>query len=69
MDRITQDKINDRAVKIAAKIMQQAGMCRYGSASKCRKVYPPSTADCAGCIKRFLLGMAKKQLEREERGK
>ncbi len=29
----------------------------------------PNEGDCVGCIKRFLLGKAKKELEREARAK
>ena len=67
MSEITQDKINDRAVKIAAKIMQREGLCRYDNATKCRKVLLPSERDCIGCIKRFLIGKAKRELEKEGR--
>lgn len=66
---VTKDKINERAVKIAARIMVRAGLCRYESPTKCRKVFEPNESDCTGCIKCFLLGKAKAELEREERQK
>lgn len=69
MDGITKDKVNERAVKIAAKVMMRAGLCRFDTPTKCRKVLEPSEADCTGCIKRWLLGKAKAELEREERAK
>lgn len=67
MESISKDKINERSVKIAARIMVRAGLCRYESPTKCRKVFEPNESDCTGCIKRFLLGKAKADLEREAR--
>ncbi len=63
---MTDEQIAVRAVKIAARIMQREGLCRYEDATKCRKVLLPSERDCIGCIKRFLIGKEKKELEREE---
>lgn len=63
---MTDKQIAARAVQIAARIMLQAGLCRYDDATKCRKVLLPSGRDCIGCIKRFLIGKAKKELGREE---
>ena len=65
---MTDKQIAARAVQIAARIMHRAGLCRYDDATKCRKVLLPSERDCIGCIKRFLIGKAKKELEREEQG-
>lgn len=65
---MTDKQIAARAVQIAARIMQREGLCRYDDATKCRKVLLPSERDCIGCIKRFLIGKAKKELEREEQG-
>lgn len=67
MEKISKDKINERAVKIAAKVMMRAGLCRYDSPTQCRKVLIPNEGDCVGCIERCLLGKAKRELEREER--
>lgn len=69
MDGITKDKVNERAVRIAAKVMMRAGLCRYDSPMKCRKVLEPNEGDCIGCIKRCLIGKAKAELEREARAK
>ncbi len=65
---MTDKQIAARAVQIAARIMHRAGLCRYDDATKCRKVLLQSERDCIGCIKRFLIGKAKKELEREEQG-
>lgn len=69
MDGITKDKVNERAVKIAAKVMMRAGLCRYDSPTQCRKTFMPNEGDCIGCIKRCLIGKAKAELEREARAK
>ena len=58
------DTVEARAVKIAAKVMQAAGLCRYDSPTKCRLFTDPKT--CDACIRRWLLNKAKKELEREE---
>ena len=59
------ETIEARAVKIAAKVMQAAGLCRYDSPTKCRRIFTdPKT--CDDCIRRWLLNKAKKELEREE---
>lgn len=65
MDRDTQNEISDRAVKIAAQIMVESGICRYEHVYKCRKVLPPTQKECTACIKRMLLSQAKKELKRE----
>lgn len=54
--------VESRAVKIAAKIMQAGGMCRYDDVSKCRRVHVTESA-CDKCIERWLLTKAKKELE------
>lgn len=51
-----------RAVKIAAKIMQAAGLCRYDSATKCRRVYVDEST-CDKCIAAWLLAKARKELK------
>lgn len=53
--------VEGRAVEIAAVIMQAAGLCRYDSVDKCRRLYPSET-DCEACIKRWLLSKARKEL-------
>ena len=39
-----------RAVKIAAKIMQAAGLCRHESPMQCRRVYTDDKT-CEKCIR------------------
>lgn len=48
------ETVEARAVKIAAKIMQAAGLCRYDSVSKCRRVYVDEST-CDKCIRSWLL--------------
>ena len=56
-----------RAVKIAAKIMQAAGLCRYDSATKCRRVYV-NESTCDKCIEAWLLSKARKELKAKKEG-
>lgn len=65
----TQETAETRAVKIAAKIMQAAGLCRYDSRKKCRKVCIDEET-CDKCIEEWLLEKAHKELkaEKEEMG-
>lgn len=51
-----------RAVKIAAKVMQAAGLCRYDRPDKCRKIYVDE-ATCDRCIEKWLLAKARKELK------
>lgn len=53
-----------RAVKIAAKVMQAAGLCRYDSPEKCRRVYVDEKT-CDECIRKWLLSKARKELRKE----
>lgn len=57
----TDEMINARAVKIAARLMANAGMCRYDDRQQCKS----EKQDCTGCIKRFLRGKARAELVRE----
>ena len=57
----TNETVERRAVHIAAVVMQADGLCRYESG--CRRVYPPSDADCVRCIERWLLSKAKRELK------
>lgn len=59
------DTVDSRAVKIAAKIMQAAGLCRYESAASCRRVYVDERT-CEKCIRSWLISKAKKELRKEE---
>lgn len=48
------DTIDSRAVKIAARVMQAAGLCRYDSIAKCHRVYVEEIT-CERCIRSWLL--------------
>ena len=61
------DTIEGRAVKIAAKVLQDAGVCRYDDVSKCRRLYLDEST-CEKCIKTWLLTKARKELELEKEG-
>lgn len=54
-----------RAVHIAAVIMQAAGLCRHDDVSQCRTMYP-TTAHCVRCIERWLYSKARRELRREQ---
>ena len=58
--------VEGRAVKIAAKIMQAASLCRYDDAIKCRRIYVDEKT-CDECMRRWLLTKARKELEKEAR--
>lgn len=62
------DTVDSRAVKIAAKVMQAAGLCRYDSIDKCRRVYVDETI-CEKCIRSWLIFKAKKELKKESEPK
>ena len=53
-----------RAVHIAAVVMECAGMCRFEDRHHCRKDYP-SEEKCVDCIEKWLLKMARRELEGE----
>ena len=54
-----------RAVHIASVVMQAAGLCRYDSPVKCRRMFAED-ADCVRCIESWLLKKARKELKDEE---
>lgn len=58
------DTVEGRAVKIAAKIMQAAGLCRYDDVTKCRRIHVDEKT-CDECIRRWLLTKARKELGKE----
>lgn len=58
------ETVEARAVKIAAKVMQTAGLCRYDSPEKCRHVYVDEKT-CDECIKKWLLSKARSELRKE----
>ncbi len=49
------------AVKIAARIMVAAGLCRYDDVSKCRRHYA-GLEQCEKCIRVWLINKARKEL-------
>ena len=60
------DTVEARAVKVAAHIMQAAGLCRHEHpATQCRKVCVPNEIDCEICIRNWLLAKAKAELRKE----
>jgi len=58
------DIVERRAVKIAAKVLQAAGVCRYDDVSKCRRIYVDEST-CEKCVESWLLTKARKELEKE----
>lgn len=56
--------VEQRAVRIAAKVMVAAGLCRYDSVYKCRRIYVYEST-CEECIRSWLLSKAKKELREE----
>jgi len=58
--------VEKRAVEIAAVIMARAGLCRFNSYDKCRRLGLVSERDCTRCLKLWLIGKAKKELAREQ---
>lgn len=63
MSKVTLEEAR-RAVSIAARIMQAAGLCRYDSITKCGR-FCPAPADCDRCIEKWLLAKAKKEIKAE----
>ena len=61
---MTKDTVEGRALKIAARVMTNAGLCRYESALQCRRIVV-SPQICDGCIRKWLLTKARKELEKE----
>lgn len=61
-------EVEARAVKIAAKVMQAAGICRYDNPEKCHRVYV-SEKTCDECIRKWLLSKARNELRNETRRK
>ena len=55
------EHIARRAVRIAAVVMQAAGLCRYDTVGKCRRYFPADN-DCVRCIERWLLSKARREL-------
>ena len=59
---VSKETVEARAVKIAARVMQAAGLCRYDSVDKCRRIFVDEKV-CEGCIRGWLLGKARKELK------
>lgn len=59
------DNVEQRAVKIAAKVMVAAGLCRYDTVDKCRRAYV-TEATCDACVHAWLLSKARKELRSEQ---
>lgn len=59
------DTVEKRAVKIAAQVMQAAGLCRYDAPEKCKRVYVHEIV-CDKCIESWLISKAKAELKKEE---
>ena len=66
-DQMTVDR---KAVRIAAVVMQAAGLCRYDDISKCRRVDPCAIMDedCVKCTEKWLLAKAKREMKMEGKG-
>lgn len=58
------DTVESRAVKIAAKIMNNADLCRYDTPLKCRKALIGDET-CEGCIRSWLISKARSELKKE----
>ena len=62
------ESVEQRAVKIAARIMQADGLCRYDTPTKCHRVYVCEST-CEKCIRSWLLSKARAELKKEEEKK
>lgn len=59
----TEQTVEKRAVEIAAVIMARAGLCRYSSYDKCRRLGGLVTErDYTRCLKLWLINQAKREL-------
>ena len=57
--------VERRALRIAAIVMRCDGLCRYGSAADCKRVWPPEESYCVKCIERWLLAKARRELKKK----
>lgn len=62
------ETVEQRAVKIAAVVMQAAGLCRYDTVDKCRRVFVDEKV-CEDCIRSWLLSKARKELRKESKNR
>ena len=58
------ETVESRALTIAAKVLQAAGVCRYDDFNKCRRLYVDETV-CDKCIRSWLITKAKNELKKE----
>lgn len=58
------DTVESRALKIAVKVLVNAGVCRYDNVEKCRRVFVTEET-CDKCIKNWLISRARKELKSE----
>lgn len=58
------ETVEARAVKIAAVVLQAAGVCRYESVTQCRRVFVDEQV-CEKCIRAWLLAKARQELKKE----
>ena len=58
------ETVEQRAVKIAARIMQADGLCHYDTTMKCHRVYVCEST-CEKCIRSWLLSKARAELKKE----
>ncbi len=61
-----QAEVYKKAVNIAAKVMQAAGLCRYDTPLKCRKLCICPEV-CESCIEKWLIDKAKKEVLNDKR--
>lgn len=59
------ETVETRAVRIAARVMQAAGLCRYESPMQCRRIYTDDRT-CEKCIRDWLMAKARKEMKKEE---
>lgn len=59
------DTVEARAVKIAAKVLVNDGVCRYESVAQCRRLFVTEEV-CRKCIRSWLLSKARSELRKED---
>ncbi|MBR5342580.1 MAG: hypothetical protein IK149_01640 [Oscillospiraceae bacterium] len=59
---LSENNLYRKAVHIAAVVMVAAGLCRYESVDKCRKVWPPEESSCVLCVENWLIMRARKEM-------
>lgn len=56
--------VDSRAVKIAARVMVAAGLCRYDNVMKCRRIHVDNQT-CEKCVRDWLRAKARMELKGE----